>query len=332
MTKNMRNHLNWQMIKKKLEGKLSASEEQHFQHWLQQSPERQLMMDDLQQRWQKQGEDVNDAFQALKERIIFNERLYAKRTGYRTWYYVAASFLLIGLVSLVYIFVQDTTPTPKISYLEKTTVVGQTATVSLSDGSVVMLNSRSKLIYPESFSSQPRTVYLQGEGFFEVQSDTTRPFTVHTGNIITTVLGTSFNIKELPSGNPEVTVLTGKVQVHHSQQESTLAYLSPGQQAIYDQINGELITRQVDLRRHIAWMKRQLNFQKITFSEAMRQLGRVYNMDVQIINGSTDCLIRAKYENESLENVLKGLQLIVKFEYEIIDESKIIIDVKECIN
>lgn len=328
----MKNHINWQLIKKKLEGKLSASEEQNFQHWLQQSPKRQLMIDDLQQRWQNQDEGANDAYQALKYRINFDERLYAKRTAYRTWYYVAASFLLIGLVSMVYIFIEEPTTIPEVSYLEKTTVAGQTAIVSLSDGSVVMLNSRSKLIYPESFSSQPRTVYLQGEGFFEVQSDTTRPFMVHTGNIITTVLGTSFNIKELPSGNPEVTVLTGKVQVHHSQQESTLAYLNPGQQVFYDQLEDELTTRQVDVQQHIAWMKRELNFQKITFSEAMHQLGRVYNIDVQIINGSTDCMIRARYENESLENVLKGLQLIVQFEYEIVDESKLIIDVKECIN
>ncbi len=329
----MRNHLNWQMIKKKLEGKLSASEEQHFHYWLQQNEERQLMMDDLQQRWQKQDEQVNDAYQTLKESIAENQSYYGKGNSQLIWYRIAASFLLIGLVGIIYHFTRETNTVPEIIYIEKSTVAGQTATVSLSDGSVVKLNSRSKLIYPENFSNQQRDVYLQGEGYFEVQPEPERRFVVHAGDINTTVLGTSFNIRAMPSENPEITVSSGKVQVKHAQQKSSVIYLIPGQQATYDQLNDRLITRQVDVNKYLAWMNRRLEFQKIKFGQAIQQIARVYNLEVQVNNkAANDCLIRAIYQNESLENVLKGLQLIVKFDYEIIGDSKLIIDVRECIN
>lgn len=332
-TKIMRNHLNWLMIKKKLEGKLSVSEEQQFQHWLQQNAEHQLMMDDLQHRWQKQDEQVNDAYKTLKDRISKNQSYDGKGNRQLIWYRIAASLILIGLVGIIYHFTRETNTVPQVAYIEKSTVAGQTATVSLADGSVVRLNSHSKLIYPENFSSQKREVYLQGEGYFEVQPDPERRFVVHTGDINITVLGTSFNIRAVPSENPEITVRSGKVHVQHSQQESLAAYLGPDQQAIFDNLKGKIITRQVDVEGTLAWMKRRLEFQKITFSHAMQQLARVYNLEVEVNNkAANDCLIRAIYQNESLENVLKGLQLIVKFEYEIVDDAKLIIDVDECIN
>src|SRR5699024_6685187 len=65
----------------------------------------------------------------------------------------------------------------------------------LPDGSKVILNSNSSISYTDGFAKDKRELTLQGEGFFQVTKDPARPFTVHTGNIATTALGTSFNVR-----------------------------------------------------------------------------------------------------------------------------------------
>jgi ferric-dicitrate binding protein FerR (iron transport regulator) len=66
--------------------------------------------------------------------------------------------------------------------------------INLPDGSTVWLNSNSTLLLPENFSSKHRKLFLKGEAFFEVHKDKDNSFRVFSGNSVTEVLGTSFNI------------------------------------------------------------------------------------------------------------------------------------------
>jgi ferric-dicitrate binding protein FerR (iron transport regulator) len=65
----------------------------------------------------------------------------------------------------------------------------------LEDGSEVQLNPNSTISYPEHFGQKTRTVYLKGEAFFSIKRNPAKPFVVHTGELVTEVLGTSFTIK-----------------------------------------------------------------------------------------------------------------------------------------
>lgn len=89
--------------------------------------------------------------------------------------------------------------------------------IHLTDGSEVHLTSGSSISYPPSFDKQHRKVYLKGKAFFKITKDSSRPFLVHSGEVITKVLGTSFWI----SGNNnnasiEIAVVSGKVAVEHN--------------------------------------------------------------------------------------------------------------------
>ncbi|MWB93960.1 DUF4974 domain-containing protein [Flavobacterium sp. GA093] len=86
--------------------------------------------------------------------------------------------------------------------------------ITLSDGSSVLLQPKSKLSYPKIFTGNERKVYLSGEGFFEISKNPKKPFFVYANEIVTRVVGTSFRIKAYSDQqNVEVLVRTGKVRV-----------------------------------------------------------------------------------------------------------------------
>ncbi|OGX82637.1 hypothetical protein BEN47_04495 [Hymenobacter lapidarius] len=86
--------------------------------------------------------------------------------------------------------------------------------VALLDGTLVTLAPASSLKYPRRFQGPQRTVYLTGEGFFNVFHDAAHPFLVYTDQVVTTVLGTTFTVRAY-AGQPSVVVRvkTGRVRV-----------------------------------------------------------------------------------------------------------------------
>jgi transmembrane sensor len=91
---------------------------------------------------------------------------------------------------------------------------GQTVNFTLADGTKIWLNAGSKLTYPETFRGEKREIKLEGEAFLDVAHDPAQAFIVHTGQVSTQVLGTSFNIKAYANERfIKVDVLSGKVGV-----------------------------------------------------------------------------------------------------------------------
>src|SRR5690606_2771304 len=128
--------------------------------------------------------------------------------------------LLLTVVPLLYFKTemfkapsQETT----INWMFKETSFGQRNTVKLPDGTLVKLNSGSRIHYPEVFQDSLRLVEFEGEAFFEVAKDVTKPFVIRSGNINTMVLGTSFNLKSATVAESfELAVVTGSVKVVHN--------------------------------------------------------------------------------------------------------------------
>ncbi len=111
-------------------------------------------------------------------------------------------------------FPQDVEQIPTIVQIEKSTEPGQKLSFHLEDGTKVILNAGSKIWYPSNFNIHEREVILEGEAFFEVSKDASRPFRIVTESVVTTALGTSFNINAFPSNeNIEIALVTGKVSV-----------------------------------------------------------------------------------------------------------------------
>ena len=174
---------------------------------------------------------------------------------------IAASVLLVITFGVIFVL-QQVGKTQNL--ITKTTTRGQKSTITLTDGSQVRLNSESSLIYPERFEENVRSIQLVGEAFFDVARDENRPFIIKSGEVTTTVLGTSFNVSAFPDEDIEVTVATGKVKVSPSLESNSpfeggsegLAgqqgdvksqILLPGQQATFDPSTKELSKQKVNI-------------------------------------------------------------------------------------
>jgi putative anti-sigma factor len=146
----------------------------------------------------------------------------------------------------------------------------------LSDGSVVYLNSGSKLKYPIVFKGSERKVFLEGEGYFEVVKDEAHPFKVEVRNVEVEVLGTSFNINAYPERpGVQTTLANGKVRVTSGAKQVVLL---PGEQASC--LNGGISVREVDVREFTSWKDGQFIFNRMSLKEIMEQMERWYGLRI----------------------------------------------------
>jgi transmembrane sensor len=168
----------------------------------------------------------------------------------KRFYYIAAAAVITGLIIGGWALLHTA---PKTFSYEKSRQqyklaesVNQTAApqkITLEDGSYVILKPASKIAYSLQSDPQKREVYLEGEAFFQVAKDPARPFYVYTNELITKVLGTSFDVQAFPHDKTiKVTVHTGKVTVYqrkinHTEQElakSNATIIIPNQQVLFN--------------------------------------------------------------------------------------------------
>jgi transmembrane sensor len=230
--------------------------------------------------------------------------------------------VISGVVLTSIYFLQNRSETvpeePVITMVEKQNPKGQKSKVFLPDGSVVHLNSNSKLVYPKHFEEGKRHVKLFGEAFFEVVGDSLNPFVVESHQLVTHVLGTSFNVKDYPEQqDAEVSLVKGKVQVQLKENEQELL-LHPGEFAIRDARGSGLNTGKFNYLANVAWKDGILYFEETALDMAFSTLEQWYGVSFTFNRmPATDIKVTGKFDNEYLTNVLKSLSYSISFDYEI---------------
>ena len=152
--------------------------------------------------------------------------------------------------------------------------------IVLEDGTHVWLNADSKLRYPVAFSGKERRVYLEGEAYFDVTKNNSKPFIVETdlGNV--KVYGTEFNVKRYQEDKQlKTTLIEGSIGF--SSDKITERKLKPGYQLSLAEGAKNPEIKQVKVYNEVAWRNKQFNFENETLEEIARDLERWY--DVRII-------------------------------------------------
>jgi transmembrane sensor len=172
--------------------------------------------------------------------------------------------------------------------------------IILPDGSMVTLNTGSKLNYPTVFNGSTRDVYLTGEAYFDVKHNNLQPFIVHSGVYATVVLGTAFNIKAYPAENSmAITVEKGKVKVENTNNKRSFGILVAGDQLV---INKNTVTARIqkaDVQKVLQWEKEELLFDNITFAEASVILSNRYGIELMFENERLrNCRFTCKFSSE----------------------------------
>ena len=165
----------------------------------------------------------------------------------------------------------------KLKYNTLKTPRGGEFRLTLSDGTSVILNSATNLRYPVTFGKQERKVYLDGEAYFEVQKDSTRPFYVEMDGMQIKVYGTSFNVNTHKEGGIQTVLVEGRVGIKLPNYEHIL---SPGSWARFNRERGEIEVRSVDVQQYVAWTKGIFAFEEESLEQIMNTLSLWYDVDV----------------------------------------------------
>jgi hypothetical protein len=220
----------------------------------------------------------------------------------------------------------------KLVYNTLTIPNGKKFQVVLSDGTTVHLNAGSSFKYPEHFiDTGNRQVYLlEGEAYFEVAKDARHPFVVNSNAINVRVLGTEFNLSSYPEDEAINTVLIegavciyGKKEIYN---KAASLELKPGYKASWDKDKKDIIVEEVDTKIYTAWKDGELIFKNTQFKNIIKKLERHFN--VSIINNNTklnEQYFDAKFDIETIEQVLKAFNKSIKMQYTI-ENNQIIIN------
>lgn len=262
---------------------------------------------------------------------MFSEKMEVKKTSKSLkesfplprFLYYAAAVLVIGLISYslaVYIQMNEAT--------RLTTLIvprGQHAELLLSDGTKVWVNAESQFSYPSVFRGNKREVILKGEAFFKVKSDPSHPFIVHANQLSVMAVGTQFDVSAYPSDNTiRVFLKKGKLHVYQNVQPDRQMILLASQSAIYNVNKHDLEPGQ--LSNPEAWKDGHITVNMEQFPDIVRQLERVYSVDISVQNHQLDTLVLSGdfNANDPIETVLEAMSVGHIYQYKI-DGKKIVI-------
>ncbi|MGN0213992.1 MAG: FecR family protein [Muribaculaceae bacterium] len=265
----------------------------------------------------QEGEDSFSQFisrrkWALRRKVLFSAMRYA-------------AVLVIGVCFAWWYgnMGQDNAPVvPQDAPLAQTLTVpaGQRAHITLPDGSRVWVNAGSKITYASAFGNE-RRVTLEGEAFFEVATDSVRPFIVKAGKMNVKALGTKFNVYNYASEPLVVSLVEGKVKVYRDQILKKSVVLNPGERAV--EIDGDLLKEPFgdDV---LMWCDGIYSFQDQPLKDILRKLELYY--DVNIVVNSQELLNKhftGKFrQDDGVMEVLRILQKIHPFQISHADGSR----------
>lgn len=314
-----------EIIIRHLDGSATKEEKEHLLSWLKQSEENRNEYFEICDLWLFNGtcsvddQETEMALNRLRSRILTSAAPAGKTSIRKPLYFflrIAAIFLLVFSVSYVILDqIKDDEGTPLVVN-RLVTADGSKGEFVLPDGTAVWLNSNSTLEYPESFQGNERNVRLEGEAYFEVKRDETKPFCVDAGDMKIEVLGTRFMVQNYNRKSDVETILVdGKVKVIGSCLKDEVI-LSPGQRISHSKQTNETKLETVDTSDYMSWIYDKLSFDNDRLSDIITNMERWYGIDIkcpEVFARSTRMSFTIR--GESVDEILKAMKLIVPIQY-----------------
>ena len=317
----------WRLITKYLSREATAEEQEALETWATSSQQNKRELEEAKALFNKTSEyyqlksfDTDTAWKKTKQRISPETISIAPREKQRkvfisSFYKYAAILVLAFLVGTAgyYFGLKNRLQN---AYSEVISAEKQVVNeYILPDGSVVALNSNSKLEFPKKFKNNIREVTITGEAFFDVVPNPEKPFIINAGNAQIKVLGTSFNVSAYPENEMvEVVVETGKVQVVCNEKLNTLEakeiLLNPGEKGILLNSPGKLEKTVNTDTNYLAWKTHNLIFDNTPLNEVVYSLNKTYHTEIQLKGENLENLaLTAQFERKPIDFILNVIQL-----------------------
>ena len=311
--------MNKDILYKFFEGNASFEEEAAVKQWMEESAENRLAF--LKER------KLFDAMLLLgNEEIIKNgkKRFSINLSSLRTELIKIAAVVAITLGGS-YFYYQSSLEKELMAMQTITVPAGQRINITLVDGTNVWLNARTSLSYPVKFGKNNRQVVLDGEAYFDVTKDKSKPFIVQTDNYNVEVLGTKFDVNAYSeTGEFETTLMSGSVKVASASDSTQKITLQPNNK-VYLQ-DGKLHVTAVDDYNPYRWKEGLICFKNETFTSIMKDFEKYYGLTIQVKNKNVfKYVYTGKFrQTDGIDYALRVLQKDIKFTYQRDDENQII--------
>ncbi len=328
----------WELVTRYLNNETNLQEKEEVEAWLNHSEANREALEQIKKMlckidtyYQAKKFNANAAWTNVHAQISPLKVKYVqhkkKRKEVLAQFYKYAAIVIIALLlGSVGYFIGFRNQVPAI-YSEIISAENQVLNeYELPDGSVVTLNSDSKLIFPKKFKGDIREVSIIGEAFFDIKPNPEKPFVINAGNAQVKVLGTSFNVCAYPGAETvEVIVKTGKVQVISKNTdmyaENKEVFLNTGEKGTLFTSN-HILKKSVNANPNfIAWKTHDLIFNKVSLQEVIRCLEEVYHIDIIVTEpGLNDLIYEGHFDQKPIDFVLDVIRLTFNLELSVENE------------
>ena len=222
---------------------------------------------------------------------------------------MAVGFLRENSISLA-----EASPSDLLSagYTEINVPNGKRIEIDLSDGSHLVANYNTKVIYPEQFSGKERKIYVDGEVYLDVAKDKDHPFIVESPGFEIKVLGTKFNIDNRSDSTAIVVLVEGSIDLSTNKKQTIR--LKPND--LVDVVNGEITElRRVDAQDYISWVRGLRTLDGESMKTLSKRLEEYYGVKINCDPELSETKIYGKLDlRDSLNDVLSSIKNIVPME------------------
>jgi len=298
-----------QLIEKILSDTASPSEQKEFEIWLNTSEENRKYFKKTKVIW----ESLNKSFltkkfseEAAQINIIskITERK-SKLLRIKRFKYISYAASVLILIGLSYFAINRSIRSDKFTQIYS--AENSIKQFELDDGSHVWLNKNSVLKISDNFGKKQRKTILEGEAYFEVKPDKTKPFKVFTGNTVTRVLGTSFNLWLDKKNNVTLNVNSGKVEFYKKYMLFNKQIYTSCDMGYFQKDIGKINKSENKGLNYIAWKTGVLNFENTPLHEVCKVLSKHYGKVITTSINQPDYLLSATYPHETLDNIIETI-------------------------
>ncbi len=333
-------------MSRKIAGEATPEELEELEQLTRRHPEERFTMEVMGSLWPAPPRDdadaeAEEAFRHQWGMLDETEAQPARQRKLWPWMTAAATVLLmLGSFSWLHWGKKEEAPLAEREHISEVHArYGARTRITLPDGSVVMLNSGSKLVYDNDMNKRSvREVQVSGEAYFDVAKDAERPFVIETPKLRIHVLGTAFNVRAYPDERfAEATLIRGSIEVLLPGQANRKILLEPKQKlTIFNRPAGNqpqgpevfsvsalepLPVEDTAVYVETGWVQNRLTFRDESFEELTKRLQRWYNVKFRFEREELkDFRLTGAFAGESLEEALKAMQLIHPFRYRITRE------------
>jgi ferric-dicitrate binding protein FerR (iron transport regulator) len=307
-----------EIIIRYLDGSASFEEKVKLLQWLKHSDENRDDFITTRDLWfscsviEESELEVDIALDRLKSRIMSQQEQIKPSIRRFHWTQIAATLLL--LLGLSYWF--TVSDSDIVVQNQLITADGSKGRFTLPDGSVVWLNSGTKLTYLDQFVGDKRLVSLEGGAYFEVAKDEEKPFVVQMDKIDVEVLGTNFNISNYANKDIfETTLLSGSVKIMGEAINKEVTLL-PNQLFEYHRLSHKSSVNPVKAILYADWIKDRLVFDNQSLSDVFVSMEGWYNVKIECPEAfATQTKVSFTIRQESLEEILEAMTYITPINY-----------------